>query len=263
MPRPKPRKAFTLIELMLVMGVIAILAAVMIPLVGGAINSQRKARATGEIKALAGACDAFRKLYGEFPCVRNGTYTTLATDYPAYRQDLYDQLLGRKVLQATALSSGKTNLSLVAFNDASLPNASKRVVRPLISGALIQGCNDLGEEQVAPELMTQFLDPWGNAYDYRYRVLPTATGATDATPFTTWLAPDFLLVSCGPDFVPSTVTSKPHVPLMDEYWHATGTINGFAFSTFSMGTRGTVSPAYFENGTTFNRSDNITNWSGR
>jgi hypothetical protein len=117
-------------------------------------------------------------------------------------------------------------------------------------------------EQVAPELMTQFLDPWGNAYDYRYRVLPTATGATDATPFTTWLAPDFLLVSCGADFVPSTVTSKPHVPLMDEYWHASLPASPSP-STFSMGTRGTVSPGYFENGTTFNRADNITNWSGR
>lgn len=262
MPRPAPRKAFTLIELMLVMGVIAILAAVMIPLVGGALNSQRKARATGEIKAIAGACDAFRKLYGEFPCVRNGTYSTLTADYPAYRQDLYDQMVGRKILQATALASGKTNLALVAFNDASLPNAARRLARPMLSAELIQGCNDAGDDRVAPELMTQFLDPWGNAYDYRYRVLPASGGATDTTPFTTWLAPDFLLVSCGPDFVPSTSGATPHVPLMNEYWHASLPASPSP-TTFSMTTRGTVSPGYFEDGTGFTRSENITNWSGR
>lgn len=263
MPRRPARKAFTLIELMLVMGVIAILAAAMIPLVGGAINSQRKARATGEIKAIASACDAYRKLYGEFPCVRNGTYSTATTDYPAFRQDLYDQMVGRKVLLATALSSGKTNLSLVAYNNSALPNAARRVPRPLVSAELIQGCSDNGDDRVAPDLMTQFLDPWGNAYDYRYRILPTAAGATDTTPFTTWLAPDFLLVSCGPNFVQSTSSTTPHVPSMEEYWHASGTINGFAATTFQMTTRGTVSPAYFEDGTGFTRSDNLTNWSGR
>jgi prepilin-type N-terminal cleavage/methylation domain-containing protein len=262
MPRPANRPAFTLIELLLVMGVIGILAAVMIPLVGGAINSQRKARATGEIKALAGACDAFRKLYGEFPCVRNGTYSTMTTDYPAYRQDLYDQLVGRKILNATALAAGRTNLALVAFNDPSLPNASRRIARPLLSAELIQGCSDTGDDRVTPEQMTQFLDPWGNAYDYRYRVLPASGGATDATPFTTWLAPDFFIVSCGASFVPSAVAATPHVPLMNEYWHAS-LPSSPSPPTFSMTTRGTVSPAYFEDGTGFTRSDNITNWSGR
>ena len=262
MPRRPARKAFTLIELMLVMGVIAILAAAMIPLVGGAINSQRKARATGEIKAIASACDAYRKLYGEFPCVRNGTYSTATTDYPAFRQDLYDQMVGRKVLLATALSSGKTNLSLVAYNNSTLPNAARRVPRPLVSAELIQGCSDNGDDRVAPDLMTQFLDPWGNAYDYRYRILPTAAGATDTTPFTTWLAPDFLLVSCGPEYVASTSATTPHVPLMNEYWHASLPTSPSP-ATFSMTTRGTVSPGYFEDGTGFTRSDNLTNWSGR
>lgn len=263
MPRPKPRKAFTLIELLLVMGVIAILAAAMIPLVGGALNSQRKARATGEIKAMAGACDAYRKLYGEFPCVRAGTYSSMTTDHAAFRLDLYDQLVGRKVLKSTALANGKINLSLVAYNNATLPNGAKRVQRPLLSASLIQGCNSQGDDRVDPAAMTQFLDPWGNAYDYRYRVLPSsATGSIDTAPFTTWLSPDFLLVSCGPEFVPSTKGTTPHVPLMNEYWHAS-LPSSPSPTTFAMTTRGTVSPAYFEDGTGFNRSDNITNWSGR
>lgn len=256
------RPAFTLIELMLVMAVIGILAAAMIPLVGGALNSQRKARATGEIKAMASACDAFRKLYGEFPCVRNGSFGTMTTDHPAYRQDLYDQLTGRKVLVATALASGKTNLALVPYNDPSLANATKRVVRPFVSAELIPGCSDNGDDRVDTSLMTQFIDPWGNAYDYRYRVLPTATGATDTTPFTTWLAPDFLLVSCGANFTQSTSATTPHVPAMDEYWHASLPASPTA-ATFSMTTRGTVSTVYFEDGTNYSRADNITNWSGR
>lgn len=263
MDRPRSRPAFTLIELMVVMGIIGILAAALIPLVGGAINSQRRAKATGEIKAMAAACDAFRKLYGEFPCVRNGSYPTLTADYPQYRQDLFDQLLGRKILVSTALASGKTNIALLPFNDSSLPNSTKRVLRPFVTPELIPGCDNSGSEAVDPSAMTQFIDPWGNAYDYRYRVLPASGGATDTTPFTTWLAPDFLLVSCGANFVASSSAATPHVPSMEEYWHASGTINGFAASTFSMSTRGTVSPSYFEDGANFSRSDNLTNWSGR
>lgn len=261
---PFRRRGFTLIELLLVMAVIAILTAAIIPLAGGAINSQRKARATGHIRAIAGACDAFRKLHGEFPLVRPGTYSTMTTDYPAFRQDLYAQLTGTKVLFTTVTATGAPSIQLVNYNDGVFgARASKRVIRPLLGPSIVPACDAGGKEDVAAELLTEFIDPWGNAYDYRYRIacLPgEATNASGANKFSSWRSPEFLVVSCGRDFVASTNGAKPHVPSMEEYWHASMPSGA---ATFNMTTAGTVSPSYFEDGATFTRSDNITSWSGR
>ncbi len=262
--RPSRRRGFTLVELLLVMAVIAILAAAIIPLATGALNSQRKARATGHIRAIAGACDAYRKLHGEFPLVRPGTYSTMTTDYPAFRQDLYAQLTGTKVLFSTVTATGAPSIQLVAHNDPVFgARASKRVVRPLLGPSIVPACDATGKEDVDAAQFTEFIDPWGNAYDYRYRIAcqpGEATNASGANKFASWRSPEFLLVSCGRDFIGSTDSSKPHVPAMEEYWHAS-LPSGAA--TFNMTIAGTVSPSYFEDGATFTRSDNITSWSGR
>lgn len=263
--RPLPRRGFTLIELLVVMAVIGILAAAVLPLASGAINSQRKARATGHIRAIAGACDAYRKLYGDFPLVQVGSYSTLTSDYPAFRQDLYAQLTGTKVLFATVTTTGAPSLRLVAYNDALLPNATKRAIRPILTPTVVTACDAAGDEDVAADQLTEFIDPWGNAYDYRYRVACAANEATNNTAtnkYGYWFAPEFLLVSCGKEFVASASATKPHVPSMDEYWHASLPASPTAAS-FNMATRGTISSAYFEDGAGYTRSDNITNWSGR
>jgi len=259
------RRGFTLIELLLVMAVIGILAAAVLPLAGGAINSQRKARATGHIRAIAGACDAYRKLYGDFPLVQPGSYSSMTTDYPSFRQDLYAQLTGTKVLLATVTTGGEPSLRLVAHNDSLLPNASRRVVRPILTPTVVTACDAAGQENVAADKLTEFIDPWGNAYDYRYRVACAAnegTGNTASNKYGHWFAPEFLLVSCGKEFVPSTDAARPHVPAMDEYWHASLPASPSPTS-FNMTTRGTISPAYFEDGDGHSRADNLTSWSGR
>ena len=264
--RPASRRpGFTLIELLLVIAVIGILAAAVLPLANGAINSQRKARATGHIRAIAGACDAYRKLYGEFPLVRPGTYSTLTADYPAFRQDLFAQLAGTKVVFSTVTSTGATSVQLVSYNDATAfgARASKRVIRPLLTTSLVPGCDDNGKEDVAAASMTQFIDPWGNAYDYRHRIACTAaenTFTTGTNKYSSWRSPEFLLVSCGKEFVASSSTVTPHVPSMEEYWHASLPTGA---ATFNMTTTGTVSTSYFQDGTGYTRSDNITSWSGR
>jgi prepilin-type N-terminal cleavage/methylation domain-containing protein len=262
---PVRRPGFTLIELLLVMAVIGILAAAILPLASGALNSQRKARATGHIRAIAGACDAYRKLYGDFPLVRPGSYTTLTTDYPNFRQDLFAQLTGTKVLFSTVTTTGAPSLRLVDHNDPLLPNGAKRAVRPLLTTSIVTACDATGDEDVDADQLREFIDPWGNAYDYRYRVACAANEATNntgANRYGYWFSPEFLLVSCGREFVASTSGTTPHVPLMNEYWHASLPSSPSA-SSFAMTTRGTISSAYFEDGAGYSRSDNLTNWSGR
>lgn len=238
------RPAFTLVELLLVIAIIAILSAATIPMAMSAINSQRKARTTGAIKAMASGCDAFRKLYGDFPNAGSGASGNSQT--AAFRQDLFAQLNGTKVLLITATATGSST-ELVNHNDTRLSNGAKRVVRPILDQAAVPASDGAGNENVAAALKKEFIDAWGNAFDYRYKIAGTG--------FNPWLSPDFLLVSCGADYVESTDTALPHIPAIKEYWDTD--------ATPSMLTEGTIPTSYFDSGEGFNRSDNITNWTGR
>ena len=197
------RSGFTLIELLLVIAIIAILATVMLPLVRGAMNAQKKATATGAIAALSGACERYRKLYGDFPCARTGTPLTYTADQPNYRQDLYLQLTGQRRLRSTALAGGGVGLDLYT-----VPAGSER---PLVTPELVEACTAIGDvpSPISITGCTEFMDPWGNAYDYRYRVLNAATASATVAPYTTWLSPEFLLVSCGAKYKEGTLK---HVP---------------------------------------------------
>ena len=248
------RSGFTLIELLLVIAIIAILATVMLPLVRGAMNAQKKATATGAIAALSGACERYRKLYGDFPCANSLTPLTYTADQPNYRQDLYLQLTGQRRLQSTALAGGGVGLNLYT-----VPAGSER---PLVTPELVDACTATGTVPSPINLTTcaEFIDPWGNAYDYRYRILNAATTSAALQPYTAWLSPEFLIVSCGAKYTESIVSTKPHVPLIGEYWDAS--------STNAMVKAGTIPSTYFENSTAAatgigQRADNITNWSGR
>ena len=267
--RPDRRRGFTLIELLLVISIIAILAAVMLPLVGSAMNSQRRGRATGEIAALMGACERHRKLYGDFPCARSGTGTTATSDQPNFRRDLFLQLTGLKRLTTTVATDGSVSLSLT---DVTADKARPLLTVEIVTGGLSTAG---GETPSNLALCDEFIDPWGNAYDYRYRILNAAGTSTQANASTKgsygyWLSPDCLIVSCGAKYVDGSAagTGYAHVPLPGEYWDLTDT------STNSMTYRGTLPVAtdtvdgYFTDsaGGTSGvgaRADNITSFSGR
>ncbi|WP_221773411.1 type II secretion system protein [Ruficoccus amylovorans] len=65
--RRRTSPAFTLIELLTVIAVIGILAAILIPVVGGARRSAMAAKSRYEFTQLANACQSFKADYGWWP----------------------------------------------------------------------------------------------------------------------------------------------------------------------------------------------------
>ncbi len=61
------RRGFTLIELILVVAVVAILAAILVPTVFSILDESSVTKGTADVKAIAGATVKFRKDLGEFP----------------------------------------------------------------------------------------------------------------------------------------------------------------------------------------------------
>lgn len=262
-PRPSAlRRGFTLIELLLVIAIISILASLTFSLFKAAKNGNNKALAKGEIAALSTACEVYKKTYGDYPCRATGGIA--GGDDPKFRTDLFDQMMGRRVLVSTAVSGGGTAVALKNFNDASLPGGSQRKMKPLLSVGTVHSNDDaslgLNDWSGGTAAAFEFRDPWGNPYDYRYRILPSATTpiqnvSTGAyvTPYSYWLAPGFLVVSCGANFIEPTNPANP--PSFGDYWDDSG--------ANPMSKAGIVPSTYSDEANAAGpfRSDNITNWS--
>ena len=68
MPAPSTRlRAFTLIEMLVVMAVIAVLAAILLNLNGLVQSKAARTRALGEIQTLSAGCDSYKADNGSFP----------------------------------------------------------------------------------------------------------------------------------------------------------------------------------------------------
>ena len=243
-PRSLARRGFTLIEILLVIAVIGILSTLMFSLFKAARNGNNKAKARGEIQGLSMACEVYRKTYGDYPC-GSGASGTL------FRKDFYDQLVGSKRIYSVNLSAGGNAVQLLNYTDTKLPGGSNRKMKPFLSDGIVTSNKDnlLGQEE--------FRDPWGNAYEYRYRVLPggstpiqnLTTGAYETT-YGAWKYPGFLIVSCGANY---TEPTTPGTPNDVEYWDGT-----------DMPKSGTVTTTYFNDDTNsppaYQRADNVVNW---
>ena len=254
------RPGFTLIEILLVIAIISILSMATFTLFRAASNARNKARSKGDIQAIAMACENYKKTYGDYPCRSSG-----GSD-DSFRKDMFDQLVGRRIIKSFAIVTGGTAIELISYNDSRLPGGNNvnesstgRKKKSFINYGDIRTNDDVNFGSATWTLTFEFRDAWENPYDYRYRTLNAASVAVQnlstglyISPFADWKSPNFLIVSCGTNFVePSSASGMPDAT---EYWDTAST----------MRTNGLIPATYFEDADDALgpfRADNLVNWS--
>ena len=175
--RQAGKRAFTLIELLTVIGIIAILAAITFGVIKGVNERAAIGQAKTEMAVLAQALEAYKLQYGDYPrtglgAVVPSTSTALAATHT--QALLFNALVGKlgpKLSNATEITASAINgkkfveLSKLSLETTNLPDTT--------STTAVLNC---------------FLDPWGRRYMYYYD--STSAG---------WRLPSYILFSVGPD----------------------------------------------------------------
>lgn len=155
-PLPNRRGAFTLVEMLVVMVVIAILAGIVLSIAGLVQNKAARSRAEAEIKALGSGCDAYKADNGSFPQDpltdgldprTNGS----PTSYEASSLYLYKQLTG--------------DLDANGRND---PNGATPEPKSYLAEFFKPGNMSVNSTSaVGTAGYVRFIkDPWGSSYGY-------------------------------------------------------------------------------------------------
>ena len=151
------RRAFTLIEMLLVMVVIAILTGIILSLYGLTQNKAARARAQAEINTLAGGCELYKADNGSYPqdATITDTLDPRATGDPASYQAaslfLYKQL------------SGDLNA-----NGRNEPNATPPEPKSYLTDFWKPGVLAVDPSMTSgnANYVRGLQDPWGNSYGY-------------------------------------------------------------------------------------------------
>jgi len=187
------RRAFTLVEVLVVIALIVTLAGLVLGVMSGVQRRAEVARAEGELAVLAQALEQYRAAYGDYPWVLR--HAVEGDDALINSQRLYQALMGHrspigdKVLRGGVLQVREDPLA------SSAPAERRSFVNP---GDLTVG---KGGEIISPQSTPDFsmagsffeqcfYDPWGHPYLYLYRA--------ESSP-SAWRSPGFVLFSLGPD----------------------------------------------------------------
>ena len=133
--RIRNRSGFTLIEVIVVAGIIAILAGILVPLIFKEIESSRTSRAMADEKSIMAAITVLKKDTGQWP-VMDGSCTAAATLMAGNGTD-------------------PANLAGIGFDLS---------VRQILKDHLTQDTNSCYNNWKGPYIADVTPDPWGNAY---------------------------------------------------------------------------------------------------
>ncbi len=176
-----PKKsAFTLFELLLVMGILLVLAGMTIGIAEGLQRRSARATARGQLALLLQALDSYKMHHGDYPWIDAGSDGS---------GELYAALIGNRSPAAgfqpkafghdpLAGVKGRHFIELSQFNTALKPVSSDGSPQQTLD----QGFGD-----------NYLIDPWGSAYVYQYTTIGESPSSGD------WKRPGYILMSIGPD----------------------------------------------------------------
>ncbi|MCX6956636.1 MAG: prepilin-type N-terminal cleavage/methylation domain-containing protein [Verrucomicrobia bacterium] len=200
MPFAHPHRrsqAFTLLELLTVMGVVAVLMTITITIIRGAKQRASLAQARSELAILVQALEEYKRHYGDYPWtgpstalnVRvTGTVGPGLTTVPARLLNALIGVYGPKDFTTRLngpMFADVDKLTLeVPFSTPTAVTTNLRTTFAVPTGT----------PPTKPPANNSFVDPWGNRYLYFYKSVPLP-----GRPAVTWAAPSFVLYSAGPD----------------------------------------------------------------
>lgn len=160
-----PRRAFTLVELLTVMTIIAILAALTLKVSGYVQNKAASSRAEGEIKAMEAACESYKADNGIYPrgpaaamTVGSTGIATNATDSLDARTTGNPTSYAQTSLYLYSQLSGDTNGN-GKIDAAETSNKVYFEFKPTMLGAAKTSSG-------AITAVNFISDPWGSSYGY-------------------------------------------------------------------------------------------------
>ena len=115
-PRSKTSAAFTLVELLVVISIIAILAGLSFPAVNGALDSAKKTQAKNNAVQIAGAVSAYELEYGKLPTNSAGLVDSAFMNILT-GSDTANNSRGIVFLEAQAWRKGKGGTNSVGYCD--------------------------------------------------------------------------------------------------------------------------------------------------
>ena len=133
------KKHFTLIELLVVIGIIAILSAILLPVLSGAAKKADMSKARSEISTLVNAIKQYESVYGVLP-VPTGWKDGDTHEHEVLDEDAYCWLI--KVLQAQDLTASEEG-----YGRLEVVNSRRQKFLDIVG-------NNAGE----------YLDPWDEPY---------------------------------------------------------------------------------------------------
>jgi prepilin-type N-terminal cleavage/methylation domain-containing protein len=159
----RPRAAFTIVELLTVIAIIAILAAMLLPVLSRAKIAAQKKQATVEISQIVGAIQQYDSVYGRFPVSPNdqalagtGDFTCGGTGYDVSGVNPLWTLGVTNNAEVMAILLDTTNTAVTSVNMNHQKNPQQTIfLNPKMSG-------DTNSPGVGPDLV--YRDPWANPY---------------------------------------------------------------------------------------------------
>lgn len=206
-PAPGLRtSAFTLVELLVSIAVIAILSTLAIGAVRGAKERANIARARTELAALVTALEEFKRLYGDYPqlgefaqapATPTGASAALPTGTGPGTQFAQSKLFNC----LTGVFGAKSFTNSDRLNGPNLLDVGKFTLNPTtLPNTFLTPVSNAPNPPFKQEQNACLLDPWGRRYCYYYKNARTPNA---------WQATGYVLYSAGPKVAANGTQTAP------------------------------------------------------